>query len=267
MRVAFVGTGQIGTPMADRLLAAGHDLTVYARRAEVRERFAGKGAAVTDSLAEAARAAEMVHVAVYSDEQFAEVSLADDGLIANLADDALLISHTTGSPRTIQRIAEAGSGHVVDAPFSGAAPDIEAGHLTVKLGGTPEDTARARETISAFGDPIGDIGALGSALVVKLLNNALLAANTQLAVQADMLANELGIETTVFTPVIQASSGASYAMGVINSIGSTQKMVELAGHYLRKDADVVQQVLGDLGVDLGIIGEVIERGPARFQAR
>ena len=267
MRVAFVGTGQIGTPMAERLLAAGHDLTVYARRAEVRERFAELGAAVTDSLAAAAQAAEVVHVAVYSDDQFADVSLADDGLVANLVDDALLVSHTTGSPATIQRVAAAGNGHVVDAPFSGTAPDIVAGHLTVMLGGAPDDVARARKTIAAFGDPVVDIGALGSALVVKLLNNALLSANTQLAVQADAIANQLGVETAVFAPVIMESSGASYAMGVIRNIGSTQQMIELAGHYLRKDTDVVQQVLRELGVDLGIIGEVIDRGPAKFQAR
>jgi 3-hydroxyisobutyrate dehydrogenase-like beta-hydroxyacid dehydrogenase len=267
MRVAFVGTGQIGTPMAERLLDAGHDVTVYARRAEVREQFAAKGATVTDSLARAARDAEAVHVAVYSDDQFAEVALSDDGLVANLADDALLVSHTTGSPATIRRIAEAGNGHVVDAPFSGTAPDIEAGHLTVMLGGAADDKARARQTISAYGDPIVDIGALGTALVVKLLNNALLAANMQLAVQADALANQLGIDTTTFAPVIQASSGASYAMGVLSAMGSAQKMVELAGHYLKKDSDVVKQVLGDLGVDLGIIGDVIDRGPAEYQAR
>ena len=267
MRVAFVGTGQIGTPMAERLLAAGHDLTIYARRAEVREQFAEKGAVVTDSLADAAGDAEVVHVAVYSDDQFAEVALGDDGLVANLSSDALLVSHTTGSPATIKRIAEAGNGHVVDAPFSGTAPDIVAGHLTVMLGGARDDMARARETVGAFGDPIVEIGALGTALIVKLLNNALLSANTQLAVQADTIANQLGVETAVFAPVIMESSGASYAMGVIRSMGSTQKMVELAGHYLRKDADVVQEVLGELGVDLGIIGEVIDRGPAQFQAR
>ncbi len=76
MRVAFVGAGQIGAPMSERLLAAGHELTVYARRAEVREHFARLGAAVTDSLAEAAEGADAVHLALYSDEQLAEVTLA-----------------------------------------------------------------------------------------------------------------------------------------------------------------------------------------------
>ena len=128
MRVSFVGAGQIGAPMSERLLAAGHDVTVYARRAEVREHFARPGATVTDSLADAARGAEVVHVRVYSDEQFESRSRSTtDGLVANLADDALLVSHTTGSPATIQRIADAGNGHVVDAPFSGGADDVLAG--------------------------------------------------------------------------------------------------------------------------------------------
>ena len=267
MRVAFVGTGQIGTPMADRLLAAGHDLTVYARRAEVRDRFAEKGAAVTDSLADAARRPRSC------------TSRCTPTTSSPKWRWATTVSWPTSPPtdsssptrpaprRRSEAIAEAGNGHVVDAPFSGAAPDIEAGHLTVMLGGAPGDVGAASETISAFGDPIVEIGALGSALVVKLLNNALLAANMQLAVQADALANDLGIETAKFAPVILASSGASYAMGVLSSIGSASKMIERAGHYLYKDAEVVQQVLGDLGIDLGIIGEVIERGPAEFQPR
>ena len=75
------GAGQIGAPMSERLLAAGHELTVYARRAEVREHFARLGAAVTDSLAEAADGAEAVHLALYSDEQLADVTLGEGGLV------------------------------------------------------------------------------------------------------------------------------------------------------------------------------------------
>ena len=103
MRVSFVGAGQIGAPMSERLLAAGHELTVYARRAEVREHFARLGAAVTDSLAEAADGADAVHLALYSDEQLAEVTLGEansgaGSLLPGLGPDALLVSHTTGSP-------------------------------------------------------------------------------------------------------------------------------------------------------------------------
>ena len=82
---AFVGAGQIGTPMSERLLAAGHDLTVYARRAEVREHFAAAGATVTDSLSDAALDADVVMVAVYSDEQLAEVAVGNCSYFASSA--------------------------------------------------------------------------------------------------------------------------------------------------------------------------------------
>ncbi|HEU5308580.1 MAG TPA: NAD(P)-dependent oxidoreductase [Acidimicrobiia bacterium] len=271
MRVAFVGAGQIGAPMSERLLAAGHELTVYARRAEVRERFARLGAAVTDSLPEAAEAAEVVHLALYSDEQLAEVTLGagsrGGGLVPHLAPETLLVSHTTGSPATVRRIADAGNGHVVDAPFSGGADDVLAGHLTVMLGGAPGDVARARETVGAYADPMADIGALGSALVVKLVNNALFAANIQLVAQAEQIANDLGVDTPTLARVIQESSGASYVMGLIAAMGSTRTLVDAAGHYMRKDIDVVREVVDGLGVDLGVLGEVLDGGPARFEAR
>jgi 3-hydroxyisobutyrate dehydrogenase-like beta-hydroxyacid dehydrogenase len=267
VRVTFVGAGQIGAPMSERLLAAGHDVTVYARRAEVREHFARAGAAVTDSLAEAARAAEIVHVAVYSDEQFESVALADDGIVANLADDALLVSHTTGSPTTIRRIAAAGNGHVVDAPFSGGADNVLAGTLTVMMGGAGDDVERARETVSAYADPIFPIADLGSALVVKLLNNALFAANIQLVAQAEHIAKDLGVDTKTFADVIQQSSGSSFVMGLVARSGSAQQLIDVAGHYMRKDIDVVRKVADGLGVDLGVLGQALDGGPADFRAR
>jgi 3-hydroxyisobutyrate dehydrogenase-like beta-hydroxyacid dehydrogenase len=267
VRVAFVGAGQIGAPMSERLLAAGHELTVYARRAEVREHFARLGAAVTDSLAEAAGAAEVIHLGLYSDAQLAEVTLGEGGLVAHLGPEALMVSHTTGSPATIREIAAAGNGHVVDAPFSGGADDVLAGHLTVMLGGAPDDVARARETVGAYADPMIDIGALGTALAVKLVNNALFAANIQLVAQAEQVANDLGVDTTTLARVIQDSSGASYVMGLVANMGSTKTLVDVAGHYMRKDIDVVREVADGLSVDLGVLGEVLDGGPARFEAR
>jgi 3-hydroxyisobutyrate dehydrogenase-like beta-hydroxyacid dehydrogenase len=270
MRVAFVGAGQIGSPMAERLLAAGHDVTVYARRAEVREHFASAGASVTDSLSDAALDADIVMVAVYSDEQLAEVALGHQGLVANMPRESILASHTTGSPATIKRIAEAGAPHgvhVVDAPFSGGADQVTNGTLTVMLGGATGDVERVGTLVSAYADPILPIGELGSALVVKLVNNALFAANIQLVAQAERVANELGVDTPTLASVIQQSSGASYVMGLITYMGSANHLIETAGHYMRKDIDVVRAVAAGLGVDLGVIGDAVDGGPADFTAR
>src|SRR5665811_1146967 len=87
-KVAFVGAGQMGAPMVDRLLAAGADVTVYARRAEVREQFARAGAPVVTTLAEAARDADVVLECVYSDPQLEEIALGPEGLIASMAPGA-----------------------------------------------------------------------------------------------------------------------------------------------------------------------------------
>ncbi len=132
VRVSFVGAGQIGGPMSERLLAAGHDVTVYARRAEVREHFAAAGATVTDSLVDAALDADVVHGrGVLGRATRGGRARATTGSSRTSRDGALLVSHTTGSPATIRRIAEAGEPHgvhVVDAPFSGGADQVTRWH-------------------------------------------------------------------------------------------------------------------------------------------
>ena len=269
-RVSFVGAGQMGGPMVQRLLDAGVPTTVYARRAEVRERFERAGAPVVARLPDAARDADVVIVCVYSDTEVDEVALGADGLIESMVPGSILALHTTGSPATVRRLAAAGEARgvkVVDAPVSGGADDILAGRLTVMLGGDPDDVARVSSVVAAYGDPIFPIGGLGSAQAVKLVNNALFAANIQLVAEAERVANELGVDTATLATVVQRSSGASYVMGLIAFTASTPALVEGAGHYLRKDIDVVRGVADELGVDLGMLGEVLDGGPMTFAAR
>ena len=182
-RVSFVGAGQMGSPMVQRLLDAGVPTTVYARRAEVRERFERAGAPVVAVISDAARDADVVIVCVYSDSEVDEVALGADGLLASMSPGAILALHTTGSPATAKRLAEAAAGRgvkVVDAPVSGGANDIVAGHLTVMLGGEPDDVERVSSVVAAYSDAIFPVGELGSAQALKLVNNALFAANVQL---------------------------------------------------------------------------------------
>ena len=153
---------------------------------------------------------------------------------------------------------------MVDAPFSGGADDVLAGHLTVMLGGAADDVARARRRSARTRTRWSRSARSGSALVVKLVNNALFAANIQLVAQAEQIANDLGVDTPTLARVIQESSGASYVMGLTASMGSIRTLVDVAGHYMRKDIDVVREVVDGLGVDLGILGDVLDGGPAQF---
>jgi 3-hydroxyisobutyrate dehydrogenase-like beta-hydroxyacid dehydrogenase len=268
VRVGFVGAGSMGTPMVERMLAAGHTVTVYARRAEVRDRFAAAGASVTDVIAEAAVGNQVVLECLYSDAQAEQLFLGDGGLVRALEPGAVFGMHHTGSPAFAQRVAEAARARgadAVDAPVSGANTDIEAGNLTVMLGGEPASRDRVREVIAAYSSNIFDVGAIGTAQGVKLVNNTVFAANLQLAFDTERVAAALGIELSVLVEILHASSGQSYALDVLGPIGGTEAMIPAAGHYMRKDVDATKAVAAELGLDLGLLGEVAD-GPVDWGA-
>jgi len=263
VRVGFVGAGSMGTPMVERMLAAGHAVTVYARRAEVRDRFAAAGASVTDVIAEAAVGNQVVLECLYSDAQAEDLFLGDGGLVRALESGAVFGMHHTGSPAFAQRVAEAARARgadAVDAPVSGANTDIEAGNLTVMLGGEAASRDRVREVIVSYSKHVFDVGAIGTAQGVKLLNNSVFAANLQLAFDTERVGRALGIDLPVLVEILHASSGQSYALDVLGPIGGTEAMIPAAGHYMRKDVDATKVVAAELGLDLGLLGEVAD-GP------
>lgn len=266
-RLAFVGAGQMGMPMVRRLAAAGHEVAVHARRPEARTEAAAAGATATDDLAAAVRGAEAAVVCVFSDAQLREVALGPDGILAAMDEGALLLSHTTGSPATSRLLAEHGAERgirVVEAPVSGSADDIAAGRVTVMLAGAAADVDAARAIVAAYGEPVFHLGPLGAAQAVKLLNNALFAANLQLVAEVERLAGALGVDWAQAASVFQSSSGASRAMGIVQSMGSVQALVDAGGHFLVKDVAEVVATAVDLGLDLGQLEAVNRDGPLPF---
>lgn len=258
--IAFIGAGQMGMPMVRRLVAAGHDVTVFARRQEVRDECVATGAAASDDLRLVVTDAEAVVVCLFSDAQLRELALGPDGFLDAMKAGSTVVVHTTGSPATARALAEQGARRqirVVDAPVSGSAEDIAGGRVTVLLGGDPTDVARVADIVRAYGDPILPTGPLGSAQTVKLLNNALFAAHLRLASEVERIARSLDVELVGIAAAVQRSSGASYAMGVVERMGSAAAVVDAAGHFLRKDVAAVRDVAADLGVDLGLLGDLI----------
>ena len=268
LTVGFVGAGSMGTPMVERLHAAGTPVTLYARRAEVRDGFAAKGIAVVDTPAAMAAGADVVLVCLYSDDQLETLASGPDGLLAAMEPGAVLASHVTGSPALAVRLAaEAESRGVrfVDAPISGDPDDIAAGRLTVMMGGDPADTARVRSAVEAYAEAIFDTGTVGSALAVKLINNTLFAANTQLVGEAERIGRQLGADPVALATIIQRSSGASFVMGLLPSFGATQVFADNAGPYMRKDLAVVNAVAAEMGIDLGLLGAVANADAVSFE--
>jgi 3-hydroxyisobutyrate dehydrogenase-like beta-hydroxyacid dehydrogenase len=244
--------------MVERLAAAGHELMVYARRAEVQAELAGLGVPHTTELAQVAAGADVVLVCVFSDAQLAEVA---GPLAAAMPDGAVFASHVTGRASVLRELAERFPAvAVVDAPVSGTAPNIRAGQLTVLLGGPPAARARTAQVVGAYGNPVIETGPLGSALAVKLVNNLLFAANTQLMAEAVRLGEALGVAPAELLAALKYMSGGSQAAE--RAIGGTvDDFAARIGPFVRKDTAVCLEQAAEYGADPGLLIEVVRQGP------
>src|ERR1700757_122552 len=223
--------------MVDRLLGAGHDVVVYVRREEARQRLEAKGAAMADSVADLASGSDVLISCLFSDAQLRETGLGPAGFIANAKPGAVFASHTTGTLSTLEALRDSSpcAPVILDAPVSGTVENIDAGTLTVLIGGRSDAVASVTPILAAYADPVVATGALGSALALKLINNLLFAANAQLLAAATQLGTQLGVAPDVLLSTLQVCSASSRAADHAHRIGGMDRFAELAGPFLRKD--------------------------------
>lgn len=262
-RVGFFGVGQMGAPMVSRLLDRGqHEVVLYARRPEVCEPHVARGAGLAGSLKELARASDVLIVCLFSDPQLPETAFGEDGFLAHLPDGAIVVSHTTGSPALVADIAQTMPHvRVVDGPISGDSEDIFQGRLTVLLGGEPDPVDTARDVVGAYADPIIATGALGSALLVKLLNNLLFAANSQLLAGTAAAGAALGLNEQSLLAALSACSGSSAALQRVRQVGGLIPFEGRVTPYLRKDVATAIALAEEMGVSIDFVRGVAEKGP------
>lgn len=264
-RVGFVGAGRMGSPMVRRLAEAGHEVRALGRSDEKRGAVSELGAHAVTELSAVGDGAEIVVVCVFTDEQVQQVCLHSD-LLSAMAPGAVLVVHTTASPRTVEMIAaESSNIDVVDAPVSGGPHDIAAGHVTLFVGGSDEAVTRARPALDSYGDPVLHVGALGAGQRVKLINNALFAAQIGLLREAVRLGDRLGVEESKLLSAVSHGSAASRVGGFIAARGSVGGFVDGVGEFIGKDVAVVRAIAAELGSDLGLLDDVIDTalGPIR----
>lgn len=257
MRIGFVGAGRMGVPMIRRLVAAGHRVRAAGRTPAARAAISNAGATAVGSAAETGQDAEAVVICVFTDEQVHEVCLGS-GLFETMPRDSVLILHTTGSPDTATAIAAATTRHhVVDAPVSGGPHNIADGAITVFLGGSPEAVDRARPVLAAYADPLLPVGALGNGQRVKLVNNALFAAQIGLVTEAVRLAGQLGLAESEVLAALPHASSSSRAVRSVAAKGSVAAFSESVGDFLSKDVAVARELADRLGSDLGLLDPAI----------
>jgi 3-hydroxyisobutyrate dehydrogenase len=206
-RIAFVGLGTMGLPIARHLRAAGHELVVCD---VVRERAAALGSLVAETPAAAAAGADVVLASLPSPAAVEEVFLGPDGVRAGAAPGTLAVDLSTSPPALARRLAAELAGlDVLDAPVSGGPIGAEAGTLTVMVGGDEGAFARAEPVLAPFGRLILHVGSHGAGQTAKLCNN--LAAGTTMAglAEACAIAQREGLDAAVLYELMCASTGDS----------------------------------------------------------
>lgn len=251
MRIGFIGAGRMGAPMVRRLTDAGHQVRALGRDDEKRAAVAELGAEPVDSASAAVVDADVTIVCVFTDEQARELC---PHLIDAMPAGSVLVLHTTGSPRTAEALAERGTARgiaVIDAPVSGGPHDIAAGTVTVFAGGDEVALARAREVLTAYADPVLHVGPVGAGQRVKLVNNALFAAQIGAVAEGVRLGDRLGIDEATLLTALTHGSAASRALGGIAATGSADAFIARVGEFIGKDVAVVRRTVSELDSDLG----------------
>ena len=217
-RIGFLGLGIMGSRMAANLARAGFPLTVWTHTPGKAERWASEhGATACATPAEVARASDIVISMVVDGEQVAGILLGEDGVIRGARPGLLCVDSSTIAPTDTRRIGAALSERdvgMLDAPVTGSSPRAEDGSLTIMVGGRTEDFERAKPFLEAMGSLIVHVGELGQGEMLKLINNALGAANAAALAEALLLARATGVDLDALVAVTMAGSGASAQMAL-----------------------------------------------------
>ncbi len=214
MRIAFLGLGAIGTPMAKHL-ASRHELVVWNRTGVRANAFAqANGAEAAATPAAAAKGAEVVITCLPTSREVHALLDGETGLLAGMAKGTLLVDCTSGDPATSRRIAERLAEREVafmDAPVSGGTSGAEAGTLTIMCGGDEAVFDQARPLLESFGRKIVLVGPVGAGHALKAVNNALLADHIWSTAEGLVALAKAGVQPSAALDVINASSGRSNA--------------------------------------------------------
>ena len=260
MRVGFIGLGAMGRPMAGHLLAGGHRLSVFARRAAAAAPLVEAGARACATPAEVARDADVVFTMVTSNPDVEQVTLGADGIVQTAAAGSVVVDMSTIAPSTARRIAQrlAARGiDMLDAPVSGGTAGAAAATLAIMVGGQREVLERVRPLFDLLGKTIVHIGDHGAGQVAKACNQMIMVSVIEAAAEALHLANAAGVDAAKVREALLGGSAQSRVLDLFGGRMVTRDFrpgVEARLHH--KDFGLVLREAADLGVPLPISAQV-----------
>ena len=270
-RIAFLGLGVMGYPMAGHLSRAGHHVTVYNRSAAKAERWVaqfGGGSAKTP--ADAARNADLVMMCVGNDDDVRAVALRAGGALDGMQPGSILVDHTTASAQVARELFDAakekGIGFL-DAPVSGGQAGAENGKLTIMVGGDADSFARAEPAIATYARAVTLMGPAGAGQLTKMVNQICVAGVIQGLAEGLNFAQKAGLDPLRVLEVISKGAAQSWQM---ENRGKTmvadQFEFGFAVDWMRKDLAICLAEARGNGAALPV-SALLDQFYARIQAR
>ena len=215
-KIAFIGLGVMGFPMAGHLKNAGHDVTVYNRTKAKAEKWIKQyGGQFADTPEEAAKDQDVVIACVGNDDDLRQVTIGNQGAFKSMKKNAIFVDHTTDSAqvaRELFKIAEEKDLGFVDAPVSGGQAGAENGKLTIMCGGRKEIYDRIADIISAYAVSVRLLGESGSGQLCKMVNQICLAGVVQGLAEGLAFGRKAGLDMTAVLEVISKGAAGSWQM-------------------------------------------------------
>jgi 3-hydroxyisobutyrate dehydrogenase len=218
-RIAFIGLGNMGGPMAANLLKAGHTLQVFDLSPDAVAHAVAAGATAASGASTAVAGADIVISMLPASRHVEGLYLGEDGLLAHIAPGALVIDCSTIAPASAQKVANAAAARglaMLDAPVSGGTAGATAGTLTFIVGGDAAVLDRARPVLAAMGKNIFHVGASSAGQVAKLCNNMALGVIMAVTGEALALGVAHGLDPAVLSQMMAVSTSRSWATEVCN---------------------------------------------------
>jgi len=257
MKVAFIGLGVMGYPMAGHLKKAGHDVTVYNRNpAKAKQWAAEYGGSTAATPAEAAKGQDVVLACVGRDADLREVTLGEKGAFDAMSKGALFIDHTTASAgiaRELAAEAEKRGFDFVDAPVSGGQAGAVNGKLGIMCGGSEAGYAKAEAVMAPYTKLAKRLGPAGSGQLTKMANQICIAGIVQGMAEAYSLMRAAGLDIGEVTEVISKGAAQSWQMeNRIKTMNAGEYDHGFAVEWMRKDLGIALEEARRAGVSLPI---------------
>ena len=270
-KVAFIGLGVMGYPMAGHLATGGHEVTVYNRTASKAEAWVGQhGGKAAATPKSAAQGNDFVFTCVGNDDDLRTVTLGDDGVLAAMGDGSFLIDNTTASAdvaRELSAIARGNGVGFIDAPVSGGQAGAENGLLTVMCGGEEAAFEQAKPVIDCYARSVVLLGPAGSGQLTKMVNQICIAGLLQGLSEGLNFGQQAGLDMAKVIEVISKGAAGSWQM---ENRGGTMCQGEFefgfAVDWMRKDLGICFAEAGRNGARLPAT-HLIDQFYAQVQGR